>query len=482
MAEPRESVMERAGKYLRKGQKKRALREYEKLLAREPDDVRTMRRVADLCAQQGDPGRAVELYLRVAADLDGDGFNDRAASIYKQVLLIDQGNLEANLHLADAYVEMGFEGDALTLLQSAASHYQAEGRVSEQLEVAQRLVEIGPENADARIRLARLYARCKQHDRAWDQFSLGALALHAAGRIDEFVEVAERIVRVAHPDAVLLNALARVHLQRNQPERALERLRVAYRAEPANPDTLDMLAEVFLRMGRPGKAVASYKQMAGILEQRGEGTRMQEAWRCVLAITPDDEEARARLPREPSEAWVASVAMQQARQEQRATKENEIVPDEEDGPATAERRRPVLTQDDELAEADLQNPPELDAASGIIEIGDGDFEEIGSCAGLRDQMTLQVALEDLVAATTPPADEDASLADGLAEADFFIRQGLSDDAVEVLDELAQRHPAHPAIESRLDEILRAQGISERDTTRVTDLSATASRMHEIQEG
>lgn len=436
MAEPRESVMERAGKYLQKGQKKRALREYEKLLAREPDDVRTMRRVADLCAQQGDPGRAVELYLRVAADLEGDGFNDRAASIYKQVLLIDQGNLEANLHLADAYVEMGFEGDALTLLQSAASHYQAEGRLSEQLEVAQRLVEIGPENADARIRLARLYARCKQHDRAWDQFSLGALALHAAGRIDEFVEVAERIVRVGHPDAVLLNALARVHLQRNQPERALERLRAAYRAEPANPDTLDMLAEVFLRMGQPGKAVASYKQMAGILEQRGEGTRVEEAWRCVLAITPDDEEARARLPREP----------------------------------------------DGLSDADLHDPPELDAASGIIEIGDGDFEEIGSCAGLRDQMTLQVALEDLVAATTPPADEDASLADGLAEADFFIRQGLSDDAVEVLDELAQRHPAHPAIESRLDEILRAQGISERDTTRVTDLSATASRMHEIQEG
>jgi tetratricopeptide (TPR) repeat protein len=436
MPEPRQNILERAGKYLQKGQKKRALREYEKLLAREPGDVHTMRRVGDLCAQEGDRQRAVELYMRAAAVHEGGGFQDRAAAIYKQVLVIDQGHLEANLRLADAYVGMGFGGDAVTLLRSAAFHYEAESKVSEQLEVMERLVELGPENGDDRIRLARLYARCHKHDRAWEQFSRAALALCAAGRLDEFVEVAERIVRVADPDVELLNALARVYLQRNQSKRALKMLGAAHRTEPGNPETLDMLAEVFLRVGQPGKAVASYKQMAGILEQRGEATRVQEVWRCILEINPDDPAARARLPREP----------------------------------------------DELAEADLQDPPDLDAGSGIIELGDDDFEEIGSCTGLRDQMTLQVAVEELVAATAAPEHPDETLEDGLAEADFFIQQGLVDDAVEVLDELAQRHPAHQAIESRLDEILRAQGISERETTRVTDLSGAASRMQEVQEG
>jgi tetratricopeptide (TPR) repeat protein len=125
-----------AQKYVLKGQSRKAIKEYLKLLEANPEDKRLHLKLGDLYLKNGDNGKAVQEYLRVAQLYAEEDLNSSAISIYKKVLSIDQKSIEAFHEIAKLYVKEG-------LIGSAKSSYQ-------------RILEIDPTNQEALKAIERL--------------------------------------------------------------------------------------------------------------------------------------------------------------------------------------------------------------------------------------------------------------------------------------------------------------------------------------
>lgn len=104
--------------FFTKGQWPQALASYERVLANEADNVKILRRVADLRAKVGRKGEAAEAYRKVAELYAGTGFLVQAIAIHKILLRLDPSAGDVGHKLADLYARRGIpaqvstEGDA----------------------------------------------------------------------------------------------------------------------------------------------------------------------------------------------------------------------------------------------------------------------------------------------------------------------------------------------------------------------------------
>ena len=74
MAVKRDKVLRDAEKLVQKGKLEQAIREYEKVLKKFPEDTTIINRVGDLYGRVGQLQRAIELYEEIADHFTRDGF------------------------------------------------------------------------------------------------------------------------------------------------------------------------------------------------------------------------------------------------------------------------------------------------------------------------------------------------------------------------------------------------------------------------
>lgn len=91
-----------------KGQWAPALAGYEALAAQRPDDVKLLRRIADLRVRLGRNAAAAEAYRQVADRFAAGGFLVQAIAIHKILLRLDPGAEDLGAKLADLYAKRGF--------------------------------------------------------------------------------------------------------------------------------------------------------------------------------------------------------------------------------------------------------------------------------------------------------------------------------------------------------------------------------------
>ncbi len=295
MAINKNKVNDNALKYIQKGQIKKAIKEYEKILAEEPSDVRTLLKKGDLLVRVGEKDEAVETYLKVASTYSQQGFHLKAVAVFKQILKIDDKRLDVNLKLADEYQNLGIVGDAITHLQSVVVQFETQGKIKESLEILQRIVELDPENVASRIKLAELFSREGLTEDAVREFGRAAEYLKTANRIEDFIKVAERLIFHDSKDLKLVKELANIYLQRGDTKRALVKLQICFKEEPQDLETLTMLGLAFQELGQPQKTVSVYKEMAKIHQDRGNTEEMHQVYRRILELCPDDPDAYQAL-------------------------------------------------------------------------------------------------------------------------------------------------------------------------------------------
>lgn len=114
----KEKILGLAQKYILKGQSKKAIKEYLKLIEASPKDKRLHLKLGDLYLKNGDKEKAIKEYLKVAELYIEDDLNFRAISIYKKILSIDQKNIDSLHKIAKLYLKEGLIGNAKTFYQS----------------------------------------------------------------------------------------------------------------------------------------------------------------------------------------------------------------------------------------------------------------------------------------------------------------------------------------------------------------------------
>ena len=114
----KENILDSAQKFVLKGQLKKAISEYLKLVEADPQDKRLHLKLGDLYLKNGEEDKAIQSYLKVATLYGEEDLNFRAISIYKKILSINPKLTEAFHKIALLYLKEGLAGNAKNYYQS----------------------------------------------------------------------------------------------------------------------------------------------------------------------------------------------------------------------------------------------------------------------------------------------------------------------------------------------------------------------------
>jgi tetratricopeptide (TPR) repeat protein len=287
-------VVESASKLIAKGQFDKAVKEYQRVLELDPDDVRVLQKLAELYQKMRKQSEAADCFEKVARTYAAQGFYLKAVALYKQVLKVVE-RVEVNVRLAELYQQLGLVGDATKEWQTVASHYEKTGDHKASLDTLKKLVDLDPDNVASRIRLGEQYARTDNLVEAVAELRRAAQYLQRNGRDDDYLRVAERISHLDQGDVALARELAEHFLSRGDSKRALSKLQICFKANPRDLNTLQMLARAFQDLGQTTKTVSVLKELARVHADAGRTEDARTAYEQAAELAPDDPEVRAGL-------------------------------------------------------------------------------------------------------------------------------------------------------------------------------------------
>ncbi|MCB9555605.1 MAG: tetratricopeptide repeat protein [Deltaproteobacteria bacterium] len=474
-------VIAAAQKYVQKGQLDRAIREYRRIVDEDPRDVRIWLKIGDLFAKKGSRAEAVDTYLKVAEFYSEQGFYLKAVAVYKQILRLDPSLVDVNLRLAELYKQLGLLNDAMQQYERVSNYYNSQGRTRDALAAVRQIVDLDPENVASRIKLAELYSKEQMRDEAIEEFSKAADFLRASNRLDDFVKVAERLV-YHQPDAVgVIKELASLYLRRNDPRRALQKLQVAFKADPRDEATLAMLAQAFEDLDQIAKTVSVLKELAHVYGDTGQDKRRLETFQRILELVPSDADALAAIGGGAPSSRAAETASRAAPHPADAVAQTPLRPlDAGPGPASSE-----IAVDVSLPDDDPFDGPTGVGSHADIALDDGLLIPGADRSGMR-QPPQRVEVEapsldlgdfapepDLAKHTLGPSRQEMSeqVARVISEADVYIKYGLHDKAIDHLRQIFVDEPNNVEVRLRLRDLHVQLG----------QLTAAAGELHALAE-
>jgi tetratricopeptide (TPR) repeat protein len=299
VAVDREKVVSAAQKYAESKRYDRAIVEYQKITAEDPNDARTLLKIGDLQLKLKSYEAAVETYERVGKFYSAQGFSLKAIAVFKQIRDIIARHVPALEEryghilpqLAELYRTLGLTSDALAAYDEVGTKHLKAGRDAQAVEAFRKIVTLDEDNPLSRLRLAEALARVKDVDGSIEQFSLAADILVRLERVDDALKVVDRLLQF-RPDPQFAKRAARLFLERGQHNDgllALAKLQIAFQANNKDVDTLELLARAFEKIDQRPKAVEVQKELARIAREQGNRELFQRTLDHLLRVAPNDE-------------------------------------------------------------------------------------------------------------------------------------------------------------------------------------------------
>lgn len=270
-------LKEKAAKYAKKGQTRKAVQACEALLKHLPGDSRTLLRLGELWTKLGDKARATDYLVQAANGYLEEGFADRAVAVLRQALTVDPDQKSANELLVDALVAKHNEREAVRHLLSRAAAFEQAGQAGGQRAALKRAHELAPEDPDVNQQLAKLHAQAGKPEEAKESYQQALPALEKAGRTGELVEAVEKLRELGQDNLELQQKLAAGYLEQKEYDRAREVLKKAMVLKSDNLLTLKLVAQACLGQGDRQHALVTLKRMLRLARAKGNTEVAQEA-------------------------------------------------------------------------------------------------------------------------------------------------------------------------------------------------------------
>jgi tetratricopeptide (TPR) repeat protein len=491
MAFNKTKLIESAQKFLQQGKIHQAIGEYQQILKQEPRDQVILMTVGDLLVRQGDTFQALEFFERLAQVFINDGFTTKAIAIYKKIAKLAPEETKPLERLAELYVQQGVLSEARPLyLQMAEAHLKA-GRQQQGAAMLKRLLEAEPDNLRVQLRMAELSAAMGQPGEAVEAYRGAAQQLLERGDHAEALRVLGRALEIEprNPAALLLKA--RTLITSGKRPEAIALLESVAAIEDGGPEA-ELLVGEYLAGGAFEPAIAlsvkifesnpkRHRPVHMVADALLEADALEPALKLIghfrAAMTESDHEglertldrASEKLPDrlEPLE-WLIELFGRNndsfrlpdvlARLAQSAEKAGEL-----------ERARlayeQLLDRNPE-DEATRRRYAQLRARMGL--------EPITDAAPFVKMDPAEAAPPPPPPSADPPLDEETQrlVLQALTDVDLFSSYGLTQKAIELLEEVRERAPSHSPILERLLDLNLGAG-EERATA---DLAAELEQL------
>ena len=91
---------------------KKTIKEYQKILEKNPDDYKTVIKLGDLYLRRGSLDKAIKEYLKIGDYYIREELDLKAIGMFKRILVLNPGMIEAYYRLAELYSKRGLFGEA----------------------------------------------------------------------------------------------------------------------------------------------------------------------------------------------------------------------------------------------------------------------------------------------------------------------------------------------------------------------------------
>ena len=260
-------IIDKAQKLLQKGYLDKAIAEYKKVVEKYPKDTTIRLRVGDLYVKVGKKDEAIKEYGEVAKIHTKGGFNLKAIAVYKQILKLDEGQMDIYFKLSDLYTNQRLIADAVASLSVLVSFYEKKGKADEAIDVLKKMITVDPQNTGVRLKLAEFYLK--------KGFAKDALA--------EYM--------------IVFNSF----MKDGKPEKAEKLYLFLYADNQIDIKTIvEGLIEVYKCKGENKQLIKYYKELTNLYREKGEAEKRKEIYKKILEIAPEDNDALNVIGRRPA--------------------------------------------------------------------------------------------------------------------------------------------------------------------------------------
>jgi len=287
----KEKILEQARIFIEEGRLDRAIREYEKIVAADPSDLRVKLRIAELFAKRKQVNDAIRIYREVSKSYEDEGFFLKAVTVSKNILRLNPSLIEVNEQLASLYERMGLTADAVRQYGILASAFESRGMGDRALEIRARIVGLVPNDGAARTRLAETYQKEGRIDEAIDQYEEYARQLEKDGKdLQKLADLLEKILSHRPARYDMLKKLISIYRSLENSKKALKWLEMAGELVDSDPELLKYMASLYVAQNQTETARKKLVILADICKKRGDIDGMLHAITEILVIFPDEEE------------------------------------------------------------------------------------------------------------------------------------------------------------------------------------------------
>ena len=196
MAVDRSTLIQNAQRFTARGQIDKAIEEWQKLVSLTPQDGNLYNTIGDLYLKKNDNNHAVETFLQAAAAFERAGFALKTIAVYKKILKVNPSNLDVSLKLADLNADRGLTGNAIEDYLKVAKEFVRAGKVQKALEIYRKIANFDPSNTNIHLKLAELSLREKLTDEAIDEYTKIAKIYEQNGRSAEASGIYKKILEI----------------------------------------------------------------------------------------------------------------------------------------------------------------------------------------------------------------------------------------------------------------------------------------------
>ncbi len=165
----RNEIFHKAEEYRLRGRIRKAIREYERVLAVDPQDIEVHSRVAPLYIKVGRKDSAKASLWRTIAYYEKMGFADKSIAMLRLALMVDPRDLSAYLRLADLHLDKTHRVDALKVLEEARKAFRRRRFHRQATAVENKILSFAPDDFRAQVSLVRLLWRAGKRREAGER-------------------------------------------------------------------------------------------------------------------------------------------------------------------------------------------------------------------------------------------------------------------------------------------------------------------------
>ena len=490
----------------------KALALYKKILNINPSDPDSLFSLGELNEEKGLTTDAIKYYLATADSLSKEGKKEKLLDIYDKVLTLSPANIPLRNKVAEIYSKEGLMSEATKQYFQIAMLHAEKGEIEKSIGYYQKVLGAQPLNREAILGINYLYEKTGNLEKAIEQMKeainlfpqdtdihLRCAEIHImSGMFDEAREYLGKVIEIEPANIKARRLLGDIYLNEGDREKAwteylpvLDEMILDEKYDDAiklldsfkdiDPlETGKRLVSLYRQLGEQDHIANELISLGDVLILKDMQKEALNCYKEALEITPDNESLSAKvaeLDKEVSkELEEEFISIKTEKSVDEAIVEAdiflryglydnvknllEVYKDREPENIELHLRLKSLyvdTGDKEQAITECLILNELYKKAGDISKGEQVIKEAYEISP-EDQRLISVTApplhekEEEVTITPPegPAIEDYS--EEIAEADFYSRQGLTDEARAILERLQTLFPENKEIGQKLDSL------------------------------